>query len=91
MPNIKSAKKRVKVLDRRKTENKLVKSSMATAIKKFKATVSANLENADKELNQVFSIIDSAESKKVIHKNNADRKKTRLSVYLNKLKTQKQA
>lgn len=89
MPNIKSAKKRVEVIERKKTENKLVKSRLATAIKKFRATVATSVEDAQKMLPDVIALIDSAASKNVIHKNAADRKKARLNLLLDKAKQPK--
>ncbi len=86
MPNIKSAKKRVEVLERRKVENKLVKSSLATSIKKFKLAIDASLEDSDKKLSEICSIIDAAESRGVIHSNCANRKKARMAQYINRAK-----
>ena len=86
MPNIKSAKKRVLVSERRKTENKFVKATIATYIKNFKAAVKENIEEAEKMLPEIVSYIDSAETKGVIHKKNASRKIARLNTYLFKAK-----
>ena len=86
MPNIKSAKKRVLVSERRKTENKFVKATIATYIKNFKAAVKENIEEAEKMLPEIISYIDSAETKGVIHKKNASRKVARLNTYLFKAK-----
>ena len=86
MPNIKSAKKRVLVSERRKTENKFVKATIATYIKNFKAAVKENIAEAEKMLPEIVSYIDSAETKGVIHKKNASRKVARLNTYLFKAK-----
>lgn len=87
MPNIKSAIKRVSVNDRRKVENRTLKSELATSIKKFKAVVaSGNLEQAEAMYANTVAIIDGAQTKGIIHKNNADRKKARLAIMLNKAK-----
>ena len=83
MPNIKSAKKRVTVIARRKEENRFVKSTLATYIKNFRLLVTAGeLEQAEKLLPQVVSYIDNAQTKGVIHKNTASRKVARLNVML---------
>ena len=37
MPNIKSAKKRVKVIDKKTMRNKMIKSALKTQLKKFNA------------------------------------------------------
>lgn len=86
MANIKSAKKRINTINRQTLENKRVKSEINTSIKKFKASVDAgDKELATKLLAETMSLVDSAASKNIIHKANADRKKSRLSTYLTKL------
>ena len=84
MANIKSAKKRIKVTEKKTLENKMVKSALKTAIKKFEAAVAAN--NAD-EAKALFvnatKSIDMAAQKGVVHKNMAARKKSRLAAKLN--------
>lgn len=85
MANIKSAKKRIKVIDRQRTENRLVKTTIATYTKKFRALVaSGELAQAEAKLKETISLIDSAESKGILHKNNASRKVARLSQLLAK-------
>lgn len=86
MPNIKSAKKRVSVIERRKQENRYVKSTMATMIKKFREAVKYDIVEAEGMLKEVVSYIDSAQTKGVIHKNNASRKISRLNTLLYKAK-----
>lgn len=87
MPNIKSAKKRVTVIARRNDENAFVKATLATMIKKFRATVNAgDFATADKMLPEVTSYIYSAQTKGVIHKNTAARKVGRLNAMLFKAK-----
>ncbi len=81
MANIKSAKKRIEVIDRRTAENKSYKTKIATYIKKYKTAVDANDENASKLLSEAFSLIDSAVSKGILQKATANRKKARLSAY----------
>ena len=68
MPNIKSAKKKVSVIARRKQENRYVKSTMATMIKNFREAVKTDVAKAESMLKDIVSYIDSAESKGVIHK-----------------------
>lgn len=88
MPNIKSAKKKVSVIARRKQENRYVKSTMATMIKNFREAVKTDVAKAEDMLKDVISYIDSAESKGVIHKNNASRRISRLNTLLFKAKNQ---
>ena len=85
MPNIKSAKKRVLVIEKKTMQNKAIKSALKTQVKKFLAAVEAgDKELATKLLSEVTSLVDSAASKNIIHKSNADRKKSRLSLYMSK-------
>ncbi len=84
--NIKSAKKRIKVTEAKTLRNKMVKSSLKTAIKKYEtALVSGNKEEAKTALDSATRSIDMAASKGIVHKNVASRKKSRLTVRLNKL------
>ncbi|MBR5587121.1 MAG: 30S ribosomal protein S20 [Clostridia bacterium] len=77
MPNIKSAKKRVKVIETKSMQNQMVKSALKTSIKKFDADKTAeNYAAAVKK-------IDQAASKGVLHKNTAARKKSSLTKALN--------
>ena len=84
MPNIKSAKKRVLVIEKKTQINKAIKSALKTQIKKFLASVEAgNKEEATKVQSETVSAIDSAASKGVLHKNNAANKKAKLAKKLN--------
>ena len=84
MPNIQSAKKRVKVSEKKNLRNRMVKSGVRTSIKKFEAAVAADPQNANVQLSATSAAIDKAVSKGVIHKNAANRKKARLAKQLNK-------
>ena len=84
MPNIKSAKKRVLVIDKKTERNKAVKSEMRTEVKKFLALVeSGDKAAATAKLPYTCSIIDGAVSKGVIKKNTAANKKSGLAKKLN--------
>lgn len=85
MANIKSAIKRIQKTETRTLRNKMVKSSIKTAVKKFEAAVdNGNLDEAKALLKDVSAIIDRAAAKGVIHSNTASRKKSRLALRLNK-------
>jgi len=86
LPNIKSAKKRVKTSERNKQRNITVKSSLKTAVKKVFESIKNNVEqNKLKEaVCKAYSVIDKAVSKGVLHKNTAARKKSRLTRHVNK-------
>ena len=84
MANIKSAKKRILVAEKKTARNKMVKSALKTAIKKFEAAVSANNAEEAKELfSKATKALDMAAQKGVVHKNMAARKKSRLAAKLN--------
>lgn len=86
LANIKSAKKRILVSQKRADRNKAIRSTVKTAIKKVDAAVAANDKAAAKEaLTQAVSTIDKAARKGIYHKNNAARKISRLTVAVNKL------
>ena len=92
MPNIKSAKKRVVVNEKKNSQNKMIKTSVKTAIKKFNAALAAgDAEAAEKLLPETVSVIDSAASKGILHKNNAANKKAALAKNLNALKANPKA
>ena len=84
MPNIQSAKKRVKVSEKKNLRNRMVKTGVRTSLKKFDAAVAADPQNATAQLSATSAAIDTAAAKGVIHKNAANRKKARLAKQLNK-------
>ena len=84
MPNIKSAMKRVKVIEKKTMRNNMVKSAYKTAIKKFEQAVEAgNVEEAKTLFSEATKKIDQACTKGVIVKNTAARKKSKLAKKLN--------
>ena len=87
MPNIKSAKKRVLTTKRQCSENVLVDSRMKNSIKKLERTVkTGNKEESEKVLTNTLKNIDKALNAGLIKKNNAARKKSRLTKSVNNLK-----
>ena len=90
MPNIKSAEKRVLVTEKKTLENKMMRSRMRNIVKKFNDAIDTlKLDEAEKMLPTVMSVIDDAASKGVIHKNTAANKKARLSARLSGVKSGK--
>lgn len=80
MPVIKSAKKAMRQAAVRRARNFPVRSELKTLIKKELLLVKeGKVEEAKKLLPEVYSIIDTACKKNIIHKNNASRKKARLA------------
>ena len=83
MANIKSAKKRIRVIETKTLRNKMVKSALKTSLKKFELAVEAkNADEASKLYVLASKSLDMAASKGVIHKNKAARKKSRMSFRL---------
>ena len=90
MPNIKSAKKRVLVIDKKTAQNKAIKSRISTFAKKFKTAVAEkDIKVAEEMYREVVSLMDSAATDNVIHKNSANRKKARYAKMLESLKEAK--
>ena len=83
MPNIKSAIKRVKVNKSKALKNVMRKSALKTSIKKCKAAIATGADTKT-VYNKTASDIDKAASKKLIHRNTAARKKSRLAKAMNK-------
>lgn len=84
MPNIKSAIKRVKVIEKKTSRNNMVKSEYKTAIKKVEQAIEdKNVEEAKILFSQATKKIDQACTKGVIVKNTAARKKSGLARRIN--------
>ena len=76
MPNIKSAKKRVLIEKRNNARNRSEMTAVKTAIKKINNAIDTDrIDEAEKMLPEVMSVIDSAVTKGIIHKNNAANKR----------------
>ncbi|SEO32631.1 small subunit ribosomal protein S20 [Amphibacillus marinus] len=86
MANIKSAIKRIRVNADSRAQNAPVKSDMRTHIKRVEVLVSENnVEEAKVALNNAIKKIDKAVQKGIIHRNNGDRQKSRLTKKVNAL------
>ena len=86
MPNFKSAKKRVLVIQKKTMINQMHKTAMRTAVKKFEAAVeSKNVEEAKVLFNEAVSKLDKGVKQGILHKNNAARKKSQLALKLAKI------
>jgi small subunit ribosomal protein S20 len=87
MPNIKSAKKRLKQSIVRRERNRSTKRAIRTESKKVLAAVSAkDAGKAETELRTVAKRVDQAAAKKIIHRNAAARVKSRLAARVKTLK-----
>lgn len=85
MPNIKSAKKRVKVIKKKTLRNQMIKSQLKTAIKKFEASLKQGQAAASDAYKVVVKKTDQAVAKGILHKNTAARRKSQYANMLNKL------
>lgn len=86
MPNTKSAQKAMRQSRRRNAINLRTKSKMKSAVKETRAHLSGgSAKDAAEALKKAMSALDKAVKKKVIHKNTASRRKSRLAKALAKL------
>lgn len=86
MPNIKSAKKRVKIIEKKTQINLAHKTALKTAVKKFETAVEeGNTENAKTLFNDASKKLDKGVAQGIIHKNTAARKKSQLAIKLAKM------
>jgi len=83
MANIKSAKKRIKIIAKKTARNKAHSSTLKTYIKKAVNALEAHAEDKKEAVRLAISKIDWAVSKGILHKNTAARKKSRLTRKLN--------
>ena len=86
MANIKSAKKRILIIEKKTLRNKMIKSQVKTAVKKVLAAIQANdAQAARANLTAAISTIDKAKSNGIFHKNTAARKISRLTKAVNRM------
>lgn len=90
MPNIKSAKKRLRqnvvIRDRNRAARSVVRNRIKNLIKLLRAD---DIPAAEQQYRSVCSALDRAAAKKLWHKNNTSRKKSRLARLIVKIKAQK--
>ncbi|MCI8907122.1 MAG: 30S ribosomal protein S20 [Angelakisella sp.] len=83
MPNIKSAKKRVKVIATKTRRNRALNSNLKTTIKKAEAALAGSSSDSTAAVTLAIKKIDQAAAKGLLHKNTAARRKSRLARKLN--------
>lgn len=83
MPNIKSAKKRVKVIATKTAQNKAAKSALKTTVKKANTAIETNAADKAEAVKVAIKKIDQAAAKGLLHKNKAARNKSALVKKLN--------
>lgn len=86
MPNILSSIKRVRINKKKNLRNRMVKSGVKTAVKKYTLALNDNLAAAPVKLSAASSALDRAVAKGIIHKNTANRKKARMAKALDRAK-----
>lgn len=87
MANIKSAKKRIKVIAKKTQENKKRRSMLKTSIRRFNEAIEAgDLKLASEKFRYAEKKINQVAETNVIHKNKASRKISRMAKQLNELK-----
>ena len=87
MANTKSAERRMRNSQRKHLHNRSIKSRLRRLEKNFRQLLTdGKKSDAAKSLSDVLSAYDKAAKSGVIHKSEASRKKSRLTVALNKLK-----
>jgi small subunit ribosomal protein S20 len=84
--NIKSQLKRIRTNEKARLRNKAVKSSLKTAVRKFRAAAAAGeKDRAVRELVTASRALDKAVSKGVIHRNQAANRKSAMAKRSNEL------
>jgi small subunit ribosomal protein S20 len=87
MPNIASAKKRLRQNVATRERNRARRSFVRNRCKNvIKAVLAGKVDDADKLFREAVKALDQASSKRIVHKNAAARKKSRLSAMIRKLK-----
>jgi len=85
MANIKSAKKRISVIDRKTARNRRIKNHLKTILKNFDLAIEAGDKKLAKEKLQLAEKkLMQAAAKGTVHKNAASRKVSRLTKKFNK-------
>jgi small subunit ribosomal protein S20 len=79
LANSKSSKKRIRVAERRREENRPLRTEARTFVKKAEIAIAAgDVATAEVATRDAVSVLDRVADKDVIHKNNAARRKSRL-------------
>ena len=84
MPNTKSAARRMRNSARKQARNNIVRTQLKTSEKKFRASLAAQPTNSTDALRAAISRLDKAVKTGVVKRGTADRKKSRLTLALNR-------
>jgi len=86
MPNTKQCEKRMRQDKKREARNNYVRKTIKTLTKKMKSNIS--IEEKEVLINEVYSELDKAAKRNIIHSRTASRRKSRIADYLNKAKAE---
>jgi ribosomal protein S20 len=84
MPNTKSAKKALRVSERKAVFNRVRKNKLKRSLKEFRRSLDSTLEKSQTALSKVFSDLDRVAKNNTIKKQTASRKKSRLTALFKK-------
>lgn len=87
MPTHESCKKRLRQEKKRNARNHYVKMTIRGLSKKMQSDIP--IEEKEKLINEIYSQLDKAAKRNIIHKRTASRRKARIAAYFNKIKTDK--
>ncbi|MBM3457933.1 MAG: 30S ribosomal protein S20 [Armatimonadetes bacterium] len=88
MANLRSALRDIKKSRKRAARNQSVRSAIKTWMKKSRTAIAAGEENAMEVLSSTSALVDKAAKRGIIHKNAANRRKSRLAQRLNAAQAQ---
>ena len=87
MPTHDSCKKRLRQEKKRNARNHFVKMTIRSLSKKMQSDIP--IEEKEKLIAEIYSQLDKAAKRNIIHKRTASRRKARIAAYFNKIKTEK--
>jgi small subunit ribosomal protein S20 len=86
MPHTRSAKKNLRKIEKRRAHNRAVIKTLKTHVKRVSTAAEKSVEELQKEYNEAAKKLDKAAAKRIIHPNQAARKKSQLARVLNEKK-----
>ena len=91
MANLRSAIRDIRKSRKRAERNQSVKSAIKTFVKKTRTAITAGDENTMQAFSETSALLDKAAKRNIIHKNAANRKKSRLAKRLNAAQAEAQS
>lgn len=88
MANIKSALKRIRSSEKRRIQNRMIRTRTRTAVKKARLAIAqdAAAPATEEAIRRAMSELDRAVIKGILHRNNAARRKSRLARQLQQMR-----